>query len=66
MKETIYKCDLCGATVAPERIADIKIKRMPSGGWKFDSVTKPLDLCEDCEATILEKMHELEQIKERV
>jgi hypothetical protein len=69
MREMTYKCDLCNSSIDDfgerEYGALIKIKQKPPSGegWKFDSVTRYLDICNECEASILERIRELSQTK---
>jgi len=63
MKVIKYQCDLCGAEVDHDRKQEVKIKRKPHYGWELESAMDYLDLCEKCDTSILERIHELEAIK---
>jgi len=64
MKIQVYKCDLCG-TKTTQKNDELKIKvKHPNWKWEFIQVTDYLDLCDDCEDALLEKIRELEKKKE--
>lgn len=59
MKTETYYCDLCNNKIAdPESLknSEFKIKMRPDGGydWRVDEGQEYLELCDECEAEIIE------------